>query len=134
MLHIILPRTLYFNMAIRQCDSSADQAYFATPDINAGMYDGTSQSSASSPLNHNVRTNTLLQLKSTNTVLKELESLYGASSFMPYPAFPMQYPMNGEDLAPIGLIPVQLNIEGLCRTIISGRRIETKPMNIRYVI
>jgi AP-1-like transcription factor len=100
-------------MAVRPCDSSADQTYFATPDINAGIYDGTSQSSASSPLNQNVRTNTLLQLKSINITLKGLESLYGASSLTPYPAFPMQYPMNREDLAPIGLIPVQLDIEGL---------------------
>lgn len=32
---------------------------------------------------------------------------------MPYPAFPMQYPMNGENVAPVGLIPVELEIEGL---------------------
>jgi hypothetical protein len=32
---------------------------------------------------------------------------------MNYPAYPMQYPMNGEGLAPMGLIPVELDIEGL---------------------
>jgi AP-1-like transcription factor len=32
---------------------------------------------------------------------------------MAYPAFPMQYPVNGECVAPAGLIPVELEIEGL---------------------
>lgn len=32
---------------------------------------------------------------------------------MAYPAFPMQYPMNGEGMAPMGLIPVELDIEGI---------------------
>ena len=32
---------------------------------------------------------------------------------MAYPAFPMQYPTNGEYPAPMGLIPVELDIEGL---------------------
>jgi len=32
---------------------------------------------------------------------------------MAYPAFPMQYPVNGEGVAPVGLIPVELEIEGL---------------------
>lgn len=32
---------------------------------------------------------------------------------MAYPTFPMQYPMNGEGMAPMGLIPVELDIEGL---------------------
>ncbi len=32
---------------------------------------------------------------------------------MAYPTFPMQYPMAGEGIAPMGLIPVELDIEGL---------------------
>jgi len=32
---------------------------------------------------------------------------------MAYPAFPMQYAANPESMAPIGLIPVELDIEGL---------------------
>jgi hypothetical protein len=32
---------------------------------------------------------------------------------MNYPAFPMQYPMSGDGMAPLGLIPVELDIEGL---------------------
>ena len=32
---------------------------------------------------------------------------------MPYAAFPMQYPTNGDYPAPIALIPVELDIEGL---------------------
>jgi len=65
-------------------------------DMNPGMYDGgtSSESSASSPLNG-------------------YETLYGANQFMPYPAFPMQYPTSGDYQAPIGLIPVELDIEGL---------------------
>jgi len=79
-------------------DSSVDnQSYLVTPDMNSGMYDGTSSdSSASSPLNCN-----------------GFDNLYGANGFMAYPAFPMQYPMNGEGMAPMGLIPVELDIEGL---------------------
>lgn len=79
-------------------DSSIDsQSYLAAPDMNAGMYDGTSsESSASSPLNCN-----------------SFDNLYGANGFMNYPSYPMQYPMNGEGLAPMGLIPVELDIEGL---------------------
>ena len=41
------------------------------------------------------------------------DNLYGASGFMNYPAFPMQYPMGGDGMAPLGLIPVELDIEGL---------------------
>lgn len=65
--------------------------------MGSGMYDGTSSdSSASSPLNCN-----------------GFDNLYGSQNFMPYPAYPMQYPMNTEGLAPMGLIPVELDIEGL---------------------
>jgi AP-1-like factor len=32
---------------------------------------------------------------------------------MPYPAFPMQYGMAGDGITPMGLIPVELDIEGL---------------------
>jgi len=83
-------------MAAGHYDSSPDGGlYMAPPD--AGMYDGTSsESSASSPLNYNA-----------------YDNLYGASGFMPYPSFPMQYSINGESIAPMGLIPVELDIEGL---------------------
>jgi hypothetical protein len=39
--------------------------------------------------------------------------MYGGNGFMAYPTFPMQYPTHGEGLAPMGLIPVELDIEGL---------------------
>jgi len=78
-------------------DGSLDQSYLASQDINPGLYDGTSSdSSASSPLNSNA-----------------FDSFYGTNSYMAYPAFPMQYPIHGEGLAPAGLIPVELDIEGL---------------------
>jgi len=79
-------------------DNSVDnQSYLVAPDMNAGMYDGTSSdSSASSPLNCN-----------------SFDNLYGSNSFMAYPAFPMQFPMAGEGMTPMGLIPVELDIEGL---------------------
>lgn len=32
---------------------------------------------------------------------------------MAYPTFPMQYPTHSEGMAPMGLIPVELDIEGL---------------------
>lgn len=32
---------------------------------------------------------------------------------MTYPAFPYQFPPNGGGVAPLGLIPVELDIEGL---------------------
>lgn len=37
--------------------------------------------------------------------------MYTQNGFMPYPAFPMQYPTHSEGLAPMGLIPVELDIE-----------------------
>ncbi|KAG9234877.1 putative AP-1-like transcription factor [Amylocarpus encephaloides] len=63
-----------------------------------GLYDGTSsESSASSPMNYN-----------------GYETAYGTNGFMTYPAFPMQYPTHTtEGVAPAGLIPVELEIEGL---------------------
>jgi hypothetical protein len=45
--------------------------------------------------------------------LKGFENIYGGSGFMAYPTFPMQYPTNGDYPAPMGLIPVELDIEGL---------------------
>jgi len=67
-------------------------------DMTPGLYDGTSsESSASSPLNGN----------------NGFDNFYGGNGFMAYPAFPMQYPVNGEGVAPVGLIPVELEIEGL---------------------
>ncbi|KAL5324788.1 hypothetical protein ACEPPN_005906 [Leptodophora sp. 'Broadleaf-Isolate-01'] len=61
------------------------------------MYDTTSSDSfAGSPLNCN-----------------GFDNLYGTNGFVDYPAFPMQYPMSGEGMAPMGLIPVELDIEEL---------------------
>jgi len=72
-------------------DGAADsQSYLMAGDMNAGMYDGTSsESSASSPLNG-------------------YENMYTGNNFMAYPSYPMQYPAT-----PIGMIPVELDIEGL---------------------
>lgn len=47
------------------------------------------------------------------TLRQGFDNLYGSQNFMPYPTYPMQYPMNSEGLAPMGLIPVELDIEGL---------------------
>ena len=38
--------------------------------------------------------------------------MYGPNGYI-YPAFPMQYPTHSEGLAPMGLIPVELDIEGI---------------------
>lgn len=83
-------------MPVGYNDSADSQAYMMSSDMNAGMYDGgtSSESSASSPLNG-------------------YENLYAGNQFMPYPAFPMQYPTSGDYPAPMGLIPVELDIEGL---------------------
>jgi len=72
-------------------DGAADsQSYLMTADMNAGMYDGTSsESSASSPLNG-------------------YENMYAGNGYMAYSSFLMQYPT-----APVGMIPVELDIEGL---------------------
>lgn len=32
---------------------------------------------------------------------------------MPYPAYPIHYPITGESLAQMGMIPVELDIKGL---------------------
>jgi len=101
-------------------DNSADGQSMSVPtDLTPGLYDGTSsESSASSPMNcNNVSSDNLLcgtlRGDCTNMDWKGFDNFYGGSGFMPYPAFPMQYPMNGENLAPVGLIPVELEIEGL---------------------
>jgi len=85
--------------ASRYNDGAADHhPYMMTTDMNSTIYDGTSsESSASSPLNSN-----------------GFENLYGSNGgYMPYPAYPMQYPMAQEGMAPLGLIPVELDIESL---------------------
>jgi AP-1-like factor len=41
------------------------------------------------------------------------DTSYGANGFMTYPAYPMGYPTHNESVAPVGLIPVELEIEGL---------------------
>jgi len=71
-------------------DSGSDtQSYLMAGDTNT-IYDGTSsESSASSPHNG-------------------YENLYNGGSYMAYSSYPMQYPA-----APVGLIPVELDIEGL---------------------
>jgi hypothetical protein len=52
-------------------------------------------------------------VKSADKPSQGFDNLYGANGFMNYPAFPMQYPMSGDGIAPLGLIPVELDIEGL---------------------
>jgi len=76
-------------------DGAAEHAYFPPTEGTPGVYDGTSSdSSASSPLNS-----------------QSFDNIYG-NGYMAYPAFPYhQYPTEG--LAPVGLIPVELDIEGL---------------------
>jgi len=78
--------------------STDGHQYMLPQDITPGLYDGgtSSESSASSPLNSNA-----------------FEHLYGGNSYFAYPTFPMQYPTNGECMAPVGMIPVELDIEGL---------------------
>ena len=44
---------------------------------------------------------------------KRFESMCEGNSYMIHPAFPMEYPTNGDFQAPMGLIPVKLDIEGL---------------------
>jgi len=79
-------------------DAPADgHSYMIPADGSPGLYDGTSsESSASSPLNCN-----------------GFDNIYGGNGFMTYPSFPMQYPTNGDYAAPMGLIPVELDITGL---------------------
>ncbi|EHK98324.1 putative AP-1-like transcription factor [Glarea lozoyensis 74030] len=77
---------------------SPENHHLASPgDMVPGLYDGTSsESSASSPMNYN-----------------GYDTSYGTNGFMTYPAYPMAYPTHNENVAPVGLIPVELEIEGL---------------------
>jgi len=78
-------------------NSTENQSMSMAADLTPGLYDGTSsESSASSPMNN------------TN-----FDSCYSGNGYMAYPAYPMQYPMHREGIAPAGLIPVELKIEGL---------------------
>jgi len=85
-----------FSMTAGQLqDGLGENQQFLMPgDMNAGLYDSTSsESSASSPLNSN-----------------GFEKMYPGNGYMGYTAYPMQYPANG---IPMGMIPVELDIEGL---------------------
>ncbi|RDW82015.1 hypothetical protein BP6252_03127 [Coleophoma cylindrospora] len=78
-------------------DSGEPHSYFPHTEGTPGLYDGTSSdSSASSPLN-----------------TQHFESVYanGFASYSQYSPFPYQFPAEG--YAPPGLIPVELDIEGL---------------------
>jgi len=81
-----------------QNEASADShSYMINSGGSPSLYDGTSsESSASSPLNSN-----------------GFDNIYGGNNFITYPAFPMQYPTTGDYAAAMGLIPVELDIEGL---------------------
>ncbi|RAL64088.1 hypothetical protein DID88_003276 [Monilinia fructigena] len=78
-------------------ETSTD-SYLMPGDMN--LYDTSSESSASSPLNSNT----------FDHVYGGNDHVYGGSTFMTYPSFPMQYQPNG---VPMGLIPVELDIEGI---------------------
>ncbi|TVY49758.1 hypothetical protein LOCC1_G000634 [Lachnellula occidentalis] len=78
-------------------NSAENQSMSMAADLTPGLYDGTSsESSASSPMNN------------TN-----FDNIYSGNGYIEYPAFPVQYPVHGEGIAPAGLIPVELEIEGL---------------------
>lgn len=102
-------------MAAVQYDNCLDgQSYLESPEMNPGLYDGTSsESSASSPLNSQVSHNLTPRTLSLTNKPQTFDSFYSANGYMSYPPFPMQYPIHGEGLAPVGLIPVELDIEGL---------------------
>ncbi|APA16100.1 hypothetical protein sscle_16g108700 [Sclerotinia sclerotiorum 1980 UF-70] len=78
-------------------DGSTD-SYLMHGDMN--LYDTSSESSASSPLNSHT----------FDHVYGGHDHVYGAHTFMTYPSFPIQYQPNG---VPMGLIPVELDIEGI---------------------
>jgi len=79
-------------------NGSADTRSYSVPiDGNPGLYEGTSsESSASSPLN-----------------CSGFDNLYGGNGYLSYPTFPYTYQGNGESLASMGFIPVELDIDGL---------------------
>ncbi|TVY55772.1 AP-1-like transcription factor napA [Lachnellula cervina] len=78
--------------------NSVDTQLMPMPaDLTPGLYDGTSsESSVSSPMNNN-----------------NLDNFYNENGYMAYAAFPMQYPVHGEGIAPTGLVPIELEIDGL---------------------
>jgi AP-1-like factor len=74
--------------------SPDNRPFLMTAESTPGLYDGTSsESSASSPLHTG------------------FENIYNAG-YMAYPTFPYQYPST-DGLTPIGMIPVELDIEGI---------------------
>ncbi|QSZ33388.1 hypothetical protein DSL72_002976 [Monilinia vaccinii-corymbosi] len=79
-------------------DSSTD-FYLMPGDMN--LHDTSSESSASSPLDSNA----FDYVYGGND-----RGVYRRDTFMTYPSFPMQYQPNG---VPVGLIPVELDIEGI---------------------
>lgn len=44
-------------------------------------------------------------------LVQGFDGMYGGNNFMTYPGYPMQYTADG--ITPVGLIPVELEIEGL---------------------
>lgn len=72
----------------------AEASYF--PEMPPAIYDSNSDSSTSSPV---------------TTGFDGL--VFPGNSYMPYPAYPIHYPITGESLAQMGMIPVELDIKGL---------------------
>jgi len=78
-------------------EASPDSLSIFTSDIPPGLYDSnSSESTASSPMTCN-----------------GYDGIYGGNSFITYPTFPMQFPLTGDSLAQMGMIPVELDIKGL---------------------
>ncbi|RFU29143.1 hypothetical protein B7463_g7193, partial [Scytalidium lignicola] len=83
---------------------SSDASYFPPADMPPAIYESNSDSSTSSPV--------------TSASFANMEKGFDGVGFpgnpyMPYPAFPIQYPITGESLAQMGMIPVELDIKGL---------------------
>ncbi|KAH8811707.1 putative AP-1-like transcription factor [Xylogone sp. PMI_703] len=76
---------------------TADSSYYQPVDMAPVIYDSNSDSSTSSPV----------------TTAGFDGVVFPGNAYLPYPAFPIHYPITSESLAQMGMIPVELDIKGL---------------------
>jgi len=82
-----------------------------SPEMVPGLYDGTSvDSPGSSPMDYNISLRPSVSQSVSSYDAQGYENAYGGNGFM---AYQLGYPTHHEGSAPVGLIPVELEIEGL---------------------
>jgi len=101
-------------MAAGHFNSPGDcHPYLSVPEMGAVYEAASSESSTSSSLEDHVGSRIYRTMPLDNIPNQGFGHLYGTMGYPNYPIYPTPYPMSPEGLAPLGMIPVELDIEGL---------------------